>query len=247
MTQQTGTAGTDLVQVAPGALALVKGQQPWTVIDLAEMVAPAAPSVPKDREFPEPAPAVKFTDTLRSALKALPGAFGKIMPTERRKLEQSELAAVTEEAVVIDRLAAELGKRRTAISEYVRTHQDHQARELGLVTDETIRVADGVAKGHYLIAAPGTPFNTEVPGFEDSWQQRYVGGKPEVHGSKILDLYEAGEIDRKTYLACTSTVRVFDQMKLTEYIRKNPAEGLALLRRITTRKPPSASLYPPKK
>ena len=246
MTDTTAAAGTEIAQVAPGALARVKGMDPWDVTDLAEMVAGPVPAVPKDQAFPPAAPAVKFTDPLRAALKALPLVFGKVVPTEPRKLEQAELAALTEEAVTIDRLTTELGKRRNAISEAIRAHQDHQAREAGLVTDETLRVADGVAKGHYLVATPGSPFSTEVPGFADSWQQRYVKGGTDIKGTAIEDLFHSGTIDRKTYLSCTATVRVYSPMKMAEYIRKNPIDGLKLLARITVRKAPSASLYPPK-
>jgi hypothetical protein len=246
MTQQTA-AGTDVVQVAPGALTLVRGRDPWTVIDLADMIGPPAPTVPADAPMPAVAPAVKFTDTLRNALKALPAAFGKIAPTERRKLEAAELAAITDEANVIDALIKELGERRKAISEFVRAHQDFDAQDRGLVTEDTIRIADGVAKGHFLVAQPGSPFTTEVPGYSKGWQQRYVKGSTEVRGADIEKLFNEGEIDRAAYLACTVQVRVFDSMKLAEYIRKNPVKGLRLLARITHRKPPSASLYAPEK
>jgi hypothetical protein len=245
MTEKTA-AGTDVVQVAPGALALVKGREPWTVIDLAALVADQSQAALKKPAKPVPAAAVKFTDPLRAALKALPAVFGKITPTETRKLEAAELTKLTEEALTIDALLTELGERRKAISEIVRTHQDEDARDRGLVTDATEQIASGVAKGHYLLADPGSPFETPVEGYKGSWQQRYVKGGVEINGGTLDKLLEAGEIDRQAYLACTSAVRVYDPMRTAEYIRKNPVKGLGLLRRITTTKPPSASLYAPK-
>jgi hypothetical protein len=246
MTDTTTAEGTELAQVAPGALARVKGLEPWTVTDLAGIIAGPAPTVPKDQKFPDPAPAVRFTDALRSALKALPAVFGKVTPTECRSLEQSELTALTAEVVTIDQLTTELGERRNAIAEYIRTHQDRAAVEQGIATKETERVVSGVAAGHYLLAQPGSPFNTPVEGFQGAWQQRYVKGEITVNGKDVQKMFEAGEIDRRTYLAVTSTVRVYDPMRMAEYIRKHPIEGLKLLARITVRKAPSASLYAPK-
>ena len=245
MTETTqAPAGTALAQVAEGVLARVQDGKPFTVTELATLMARPAAKLPKDAEFPAPPSPVKFTDALRKALRALPDVFGKVAPTERRKLEGAEVRALTDEINAIDAAFTELESRREAIKELMRTHQDYQATEEGVAGE---RVADGVAKGHYLSAGAGKPFKTPVEGYSESWQQRYVSGKSAQRLPALKDLLAAGEITRAEYLGFTSTKRVLDEMKISEYIRRHPQRGLQVLAAITVQAPPGASLYAPKK
>jgi hypothetical protein len=259
MTTTKAPAGTGLAQVAPGLLAQVRGQEPWTVAGLLDKLAGPAEELPAATPFPDPAPEVKFTDALREALDGIPSQFGKVNAGTRRMLTREELTAVTQEINSIDRLTKALGDRRKIICEMARTHQDVQAENEGravpadvlrkgvLLREATQRVASGVAKGHYLIAGPEKPYETPVQGFVDAWQQRYVKGSTDVSQAKLVELLDKGEITQAEYNACTRAVRILDEDKISLLIKRNPERGLQILKAITTRSAPSASLYPPKK
>ncbi len=153
---------------------------------------------------------------------------------------------LTEEIIAIDELSKQLGSRKKAIQEYVRTHMDFAAEEQGLAP-LCDRVADGVAKGHYLVASPGTPFEVPVEGYADAWQQRYVKGEVTQDLATLTELRDAGKITQAEFNACTREVRVLDEDKIKGLIKKNPRRGLAILAAITRRSAPGASLYAPKK
>jgi hypothetical protein len=248
MTAQTTAQGTNsaVEPVAPGALARVKGDKPWTMLDLADMLAGPAREFSKADSLPQPAPKVKFTEVLRNALKALPDVFGVVMPDEARALDRHEVRALTDEVNAIDTVLKELNARKEAIKDSIRNHQDYQAKAEGL-PEGAVRIAEGTAKGHWLVAKKGEPFETPVDGYTDCWQQRYVSGSVSVNGSMIFDLEARGVVTHEEYLACTSSKRHFDASRLEALIRKDPARGLAILARMTTRSAPSASVYAPKK
>jgi hypothetical protein len=243
----TTTAGTALAQVAPGLIARVRDEKPFTVTELADLLAAPAPVLPEATPKPAPPKPVRLTDVLKGALRALPGVFGIVAPTERRKLEAAELKSLTEEANAIDAMAKQLGERRKDISEYVRTHMDFTAEDSGIVTADTIRVAEGVARGHWLLGQPDVPYEVQVDGYADAWQQRYVKGKTSQEQSLLDKLVTDELISRPEYLAFTREVRVLDEDKIKAFIRRNPARGLEILAAITRRSAPSASVYAPKK
>lgn len=245
-TAQGTNSGATLEPVAPGALARVTGDKPWTIGDLADLLAGPAPEFAGAAALPAAPAKVKLTEVLRRALRALPDLFGVVTPDEARALDRDEIRALTDEANAISTVMGELSARKEAIKESIRNHQDAQAEAAGL-PDGAVRVADGSARGHWLMAEPGKPFETAVDGYTDCWQQRFVSGKVSVSGHVIDDLYGAGEIDRATYLACTSERRAYDPDKMQAFIRKDPVLGLSVLARMTTRSAPSASVNAPKK
>lgn len=242
--ETTGTA--ELAQVAPGLLARVKDSKPWTVAEMADLLAAPAAELPEAEPFPAQAEPVKFTEKLRRALRSLPSVFGQVAPTERRKLEAAELVQLTDEIIAIDELSKQLGDRKVAIQKYVRTHMDHMAEDKGLAP-LCDRVASGVARGHYLIATPGDPFEVPVNGYEDAWQQRYVKGGTAQDLALLNELVESGAVTRAEYLACTVEIRKLDEDRIKAFIKKNPRRGLAILAAITRRSAPGASLNHPKK
>lgn len=241
-------AGTELAaQVAPGALALATGSKSWTIADLAAKLAGPAPVLPADSPAPAPAAKTALGTNLKRALALLPKVFGKVQPTESRKLEQAELAELTDEAIAIHQVTKPLGARLNVISEIVRHHMDHAAEADGLVNENTLRVAKGVAAGHYLIARPEDPFTVPVEGYEEAWQQRYVSGGVNVSAAPLPQLLESEKITREEFLAFTRSARVYDEANAAAFIRKFPQRGLEILALLTTRDAPGASLYPPKK
>lgn len=248
MTETTErTAGTAVEQqVAPGALARVKGAKPWTIADLAEILArPVQKPEPAEDFIPEVPKPVAFTDKLRSALRAVPGVFGKVAPTERRKLEKAEVEGLVAELMALSMVSGPIGSRMKDITELLRHHMDFVAAEAGRGGK---KIASGIGKGHVLAARPEDPFNIPVEGYDDPIQQRYVGGKPQVTGSKLEEMKASGTITQEQYLACTSAGRrSYDPDKMALYIRRHPEEGLRILAAMTTMGDPSGSLYPPKK
>jgi hypothetical protein len=244
----TETAGTAVAQqVAEAALARMQDAKPWTVADLAKILAGPAPEIAQDAPFPAAPPKVNITAGLKAALKKLPSVFGVVTPTEHRKLEQDELKRLTEEVVTIETIKTQLGDRLEAAKEAVRHHLDFLAVEGAADGQELLRVAEGVAKGHVIIAKKNAPYKLHVEGAEDPWEQRYVAGKAAVNGSRIPGLEKDGVITHAEALACTREVRVFDEDKLAALIRKNPERGVDILRLLTSVSAPSASLYAPKK
>jgi hypothetical protein len=241
MTATTDTTGTALSQVAPGVLAQVQGHATWTVADLAGKLAGPAHELPKDAPAPKPAKQVTLTAQLKASLSKLPKVFGQTTPGKARKLEKAELEALTEEAIAIAAVVTPLGQRAEAISETVRHHMD------AVGPKSAPRIADGKAKGHRLLARPGEPFNVDVEGYTEPWQQRYVSGAAKPSPARLLALYEAGQITREEYLGFTREARVYDEEKVAAFIRKDPGRGLEILGAITERSAPGASLYAPKK
>jgi len=246
----TAAEGTDssaeLETVAQGVIDRATGKKPWTMLDLATMLAKPAPEFTGDTLPTAPAQ-VKFTDVLRKALKALPDLFGKVMPDEVRALDRHELKDLTDEDNAIVVIQAELAKRREAIKEAIRNHQDKAAEAAGL-PEGTQRVAEGAAKGHWLLASAGEPHRTPVDGYADCWQQQLVKGKVDVSGGDIFRLAKEGLVTHAELLRCTSFVgRAFDEDKMNAFIRRDPERGLRILAMLTTRSAPSASLVSPKK
>jgi len=238
------TTGTAVEQIAPGALALAQSGQQLSIADLADKLLSPPPLAPLNSPFPQPPAPKAVTDRLRSSLRAVAAAFGGVQPTERRKLEAAEVKSLTDEAAIITAITKPLGARLKDIQEIIRMHGDFVAEDRGMASE---RISGGVGEGHWLAATPGSPFEIPVDGYEDPWQQRYVKGGTETSLRVLGELVDSGEVTRKEYLAMTAEVRVLDETKMASFIHKNPQRGLEILKKISTKGAPSASLYAPKK
>lgn len=250
MTATTETAGTatgsaELAQVAPGLIAEIEDSGSFTVADLADKLVSPDRTLDSSAPFPPVPSQVEVTDTLKARMRQLPSVFGKVRPSTRRELEPTELTALSDEVSVIDALTTILGERREQIGEAVRVHQDVHAERTGDASGAT-RIAEGKAQGHYLLAKPGKPHDTEVPGYKGTWQQRFVKGKSRIDEKLLTGLVRDGVITAAEYSKITRPVRVLDNDKLAVAIRRNPGRFLRILASITRKGAPSASLYPPK-
>lgn len=184
------------------------------------------------------AASVEMTEDLQQALTLLPKVFGGTQVTEIRQLTGSERAALYEEQQVIGVVLSAMKTRDEAIKETVRHHMDQVALATGQVTKDT----ETDAHGHYVVASKQNPERVSIPGTDKEWSREYRAGKTEIDGDRLLDLYEAGEIDRKTYLAMTREVRVFDEAKAMAAMEKDPSL-LHVFRKLIKRGRPSLSLY----
>lgn len=203
---------------------------------IAALVPPAWTPDPGDAAPPGPPKRRELTAVQRKALDTVPAVFSMVHPTERRELTPTERTLLMEEQETL-RLAAEALKLRDEdIKEIVRVHLDCQA-------EREDRPRPLAKDGHYIVAGPKKPYTAEAPGTGSSWSQEYVSGTSEPSPEKLLAAYEAGVISRVEYLGMTREVRVLDPEKISGFLRRNPARGLEILRKITVRGVGRTSLY----
>lgn len=181
---------------------------------------------------------VERTAELMAALKTLPHVFGGVQVESIRTLSIAEQELLGREQDVIDRILEPLKTRREGIKDAVKNHMDARAEKLELVTEETQRDVHG----HYVVARKGEPERVQIPGTTKAWSREFRAGKVEIDANALLDMYEAGEIDRKTYLSFTREVREFDEAKAFKAMAKDPSL-LKVFRKMIRRGRPSTALF----
>ena len=253
MTTVTDTPGADVEPVLAGALALLREQPEITLEDLAAQVAVAVvPAVSAEAQpFPRLPKEVTLTEEVLAAMKNLPKAWGGVQIKDRRSLTREEIASLTAERVIITMIGSALAAREKTISETMRVHMDVEAEESGVAipaakvdpgTGEVIVAATPRDQnGHYLLAVSGSPH--QVVSGPVAWSQEWSASAPAPSDGELQAAFEAGEITSEDYNSVTRMVRVFDPIKARGFIRRSPARGLAVLRRITRSGTPKSSLY----
>ena len=228
---------TELATTAFDRAALVlKREGKVALKDVAEVLVSDAPApVPAQ---PKPPKVLELTEAQRYALDAIGSIFGTVQPDTVRALTDEENAALYGERHVIDSIIEPLTERREAIKDAVRNHMDIVAAGLGLVTDETPIDKDG----HVVVAAKGAPERVAIPGTSQAWSREYRSPTVSLRGDRLLDMYEAGEIDRETYLSMTREVRVFDEDKAMAALSKNPGL-LGVIAKLADKGQPSTALF----
>jgi hypothetical protein len=252
MTTTAEQHAAEIEPVIAGAIRLLSDKPGITVADLAAAVVPpreADPAVPP-ADFPKLPKSIVLTETLKEALRKLPKIFGSVDIATRRTLTQDERTRLTEEAEVVRQLVTALTARKEAISEIMRVHMDVQA-EIDHYAASRLAVAPGARyaalatprdqNGHYLLATSGNPHQVQVGA--RAWSQEYSSGSAEPKGAELEALHAAGAITRPEYLALTREVRNLDTEKMSAFIRRNPARGLEILRKITRRSDPKSAMY----
>jgi hypothetical protein len=195
-----------------------------------EALAPAVPTAPA---------VVELTPDVKDALAQIPEVFAAVQPTERRLLSDTEVAALYMERDVVKKVSEVLAGREENIKEYVRNHFDIVAEETGRVDESTPR--DG--KGHYVVTSPSDKYEVlPVEGTNQVFRREFRSGKAAVDGSRLLDMYEAGDISREDYLAFTREMRVFDEDKALKAINDDP-KRLEILARLAVPASPSTALF----
>jgi hypothetical protein len=247
MTETTAqVAGTAVEQVAPGSAAYALATDPskkWALAALLEALD-GTPEKTEEIKAPAAPDVIEVKDELRTALRVLAQSFGRVQPSEARKLEKTETVALTTEMADINAVLGLLGKRAKAIDEAMRNHMDAIARDQGITGPV---IATGIAEGHILAAKAKEPFEVRVEGFADAWQQRLVKGKSELSLAVLSDMKADGRITQAEFNALTVPVRELDEGKIKTAVKRSPARVLGILKAATVRKPDTASLYSPKK
>ncbi len=157
-------------------------------------------------ETQAPLPAV-ITDTQKAALAKLTKVFGKVVPTEVRALTDDEVTDLMDERLTLDEVEKLAKDRKAVIRTTVLNHIDTETEE------EVPRDKEG----HVLRAAK---VDDPAHGKSFSWEMRKHGGALDPEG--LLALVEAGTIERSTYLAMTTQVRVVDENKVMLELKKHP-------------------------
>lgn len=228
--------GVKLSEVAK-QIALDVEAGPEAAVDAAVALKEALEAAPAP--FPDVPKAVELTAAQKTALVDLSKVFNKVTPTTRRALTGKELFDVYAERRTIREILEPLQGRDDQIKEYVRTHMDVVAEQAG-VADPKETPRD--AAGHYVIAEKENPEKVTIPETGKAFSREFRAGKITISGGDLLDLYEAGEITRETYLSFTREQRVFDEKKATEAILKDPSK-LEVLRKITHRDGAGTALF----
>lgn len=250
MTDAAAPSTAELETVLAGPLALLRDKPDTSLDDLAAAVA-VAPAVPhaEAAPFPKLPKHIMLTAEVLDAISKLQDVFNSVEIKDRRSLAQTEIDLLTKEAATIGTVGTALAARLEVIKETMRVHMDVAAEEAGIAVPKDVlgpggevivAATDRDQKGHYLLAKAQQPY--QVPSAGVAWSQEFKNGSVGQSDALLTEAADAGEISREDYLAATREVRVFDAFKARELIRKSPAAGLALLRRITVTGRPSSSL-----
>jgi hypothetical protein len=153
-----------------------------------------------------PLPAV-ITDAQKAALAKLTQVFGKVVPDSVRALTDDEVSGLMDERLTLDEVEKLAKDRKAVIRTTVLNHIDSETEE------ETERDKEGHVLRAAKVADPAT-------GKAFSWEMRKHGGT--LDPESLLALVEDGTIERSTYLAMTTQVRVVDENKVMLELKKHP-------------------------
>lgn len=220
-----------------------------TIDKVAEELLGAIPQDAAPAEFPELPVPLTASKEIRDALRTLSQTFNGVTVTERRTLTEDEIAAIGKEYEALQKVLKLIGEREEQVKEIVRTHQDVDAEEKGLAHPKDVVLNGNVvakaterdAKGHYILAAKGSPQETEIPGTTVKFSNQFTSGRVTKDLGAIEKAYLVGEIDEKTYRACTVVRRVPDADKVKQYVLRTG--DTSMLTRIVKRGRNSSSMY----
>lgn len=211
-----------------------------------------SPLLPERIPFPKLPNKIELTPEAKAAMRDLAAYFSSVDLDQRRTLSVEELSLLGKEEAMILAIVTPLAKRAKAIREIVHVHMDVDAEEQGVAVPKAVLGPNGETivpatprdqHGHYLLAKPQDAHVVGVPNSNQEWQQQFGQGAPVVNYSELEAMVDSGEIDNADYLAMTRQVRVIDESKVWEFIRKNKVRGLKILAKLVTKPAPSASMY----
>jgi hypothetical protein len=167
---------------------------------LAELATMPSPKAKKDADL---ATVERVGESLMQNIAELPLVFNRVDPTKKRTLTKPELVKLLEEKERIDAVEKATRQRKERIHAILSDHFDCVAERKKLITEETLKDE----KGHYLIAAKGAPETQQVDGSGRYFTRERASDTTVFSYERLLALYEAGEITRADFLACTRPVR----------------------------------------
>lgn len=190
---------------------------------------------PEQPKAPKAPSAIPMTDELVHALGVLHAVFGQVNPTEVRVLTDEENALLLEENRTLDAIVKALVKRLEDTKVIARNHMHMTAVAEGHAGPN----AEVDQQGHVLVAKPQEPYQVPVPSTDKAWSLQYVAPRVDIDQTRLEQL-RAERHDE--WLALTRQVRVFDENKALDSIRKNPGL-LKTVQELIKRGRPSTALY----
>lgn len=245
------TESANLEPVFRGALKLIEENAPLDEVAGA-IESPGEPPQ-EERPFPDLPSPLPLSAEVKAAMLLLPDLFGKVHPVTRRALDENEVKAIGREAELVKAVKAVLEDRDKAIGEIVRVHNDVTAETQGVAVSRPhtgrrggeikviVEATQRDSKGHYLLSAPQNPVQVPIPGTGKAFSQEFTSGKISYNEDALQALVDSNALRAAEYRAITT--RRLDPAKMSEFIRKHPARGLEVLRRITRRSAPGQSMY----
>lgn len=240
------TTATSLEAVPQEALEAVnKGSISWKT--LAELLTKGRKPVKVERPAVLPVPA-EITEKQIEAMRHLLDVFGKVVPTERRALEVSEIAALIDERLTLDIIKEMAETRIGHIRTTVLNHMDvSKENAFDNVTDrplggDLIEEALIDKEGHYV---PDSKVQVGAPNQEKvfSWERSTIAPDIDLDALKgLADDETVPEFTHQDWLAMTEQVRVFNEHRAMIHVKKN-TKLLAVLQRCAKAGTARGSLY----
>ncbi len=195
-----------------------------TVAELAKFLARPEEVVAEAR-VPLP---TAITPKQKDALERLELLFGTTAPEAVRTLTAFEIDCLMDERLTLDEVETMVKTRKADIRTIVLNHIDAENSQ---DTDSPRDKEGHILKESKLPPSSGQTF---------SWEVSTRGGTLEASALKALD--ESGELDHDDYLAMTDQVRVVNEAKVMELLKKKP-ELIDKLAQAVSRTSRVGSLY----
>jgi hypothetical protein len=224
MTTTTETAETPSTELDRLVSAAVEKVESGT-LTMAALLKALSPNPVEPAAPAKPPMAAVITDEERKALARVVEVFGKVVPTERRALQPTEVDALVEEKQVLDQIKKMAEKRLAdGVRPAVFNHFDTEAEAAeGFDPEDTLRDKDG----YYVLDGEAT--GTGSTGMRFTRETRE--GAPTLDATALKALAEDPEFegfDHKDYLSMTTQVRVLDESKVMLALKKNPRLVMAV-------------------
>jgi hypothetical protein len=144
------------------------------------------------------------------------------LPDRRRMLTATELETLTRTYVEWDKASKGLTASREQIKAAIFNHFDAVAAHDGKIDLDTQHTKEG-----WAIVEDKT--SAVVPGLDVKLTREVAGGKTELDIDRLRDLVEDEVITQEDFLALTRQIRVVDEARALEWLRKNPGRAHLLL------------------
>lgn len=198
--------------------------------DLLKHLAPPPPTPVVPAHAPVPA---HITDEQRLAINKLDTVFGKVVPTDRRKLQPVEVTALVEEKRTLDQLKKLAEDRHEGMRTTIFNHLDIEAEEAGVASDTTPRDK----RGHYVL--PGEALG--APGTGKRFTREVREGSPSLDAEALKKLVGSLDFTNDDYLEMTTQTRLVDEHKVMLALKKKPSL-IQVIKAATRRSEPTAAI-----
>jgi hypothetical protein len=215
------------------------------------MVAGEAVEVPETVERPPLPRKIELTAAVQQAMDNMSDLFCMVVPESRRTLSDKELRTLHLERTAIKIVTGALSGREEAIKETIRNHMDEDAVAKGIAVSRALvdsatgeMIVEATPRdvhGHYVLATAQQREEAPIPGTDQVFVREYRAPSTHADTDALHLKAEDGEITREEYLAFTRSIRVIDEAKVWEFIKKNPERGLEILGSITKHGLPSTA------